>query len=105
MPAPIQSATLSIALGTMSARVSVAARQRVPVGNEVETIELGLQPHPVLQRADEMSEMEFSGRAHARHHAFGHVDYNNTFRMNLCNGRVTALRTPLNRSTYRSTKP
>jgi hypothetical protein len=53
-------------------RVGVLARQRVPVGDEVETIVLNLEADPVAQRAGQMSEMELSGRAHARHHAWFH---------------------------------
>jgi hypothetical protein len=37
----------------------------MPIGDEIETVVLVLQRRPVIQRADEMTEMKFSGRAHA----------------------------------------
>ena len=50
-------------------RVGVVAGQRVPVGHEVEAIVLRLEGCPVVERADEVSEMELAGRAHARNDA------------------------------------
>ena len=55
------------------AGIRIVRRQRVPVDDAVERIVLGLQLDPVLERANEMAEMKFSGRAHPRQHAlFGH---------------------------------
>ena len=51
------------------AALFVVRRQRVPVGDEVEALELGLQAHPVLQRAVVVAEMQRAGRAHAREDA------------------------------------
>ena len=47
----------------------VIARQRVPVGDEIEAVVLLLQRDPVAQRADEMAEMQPPGRPHARNDA------------------------------------
>ena len=52
--------------------VGVVARQRVPVGDEVEAVVAVLQRSPVVQRADEMTEVQFSRRAHARDDARFH---------------------------------
>ena len=52
--------------------VGVVARERVPVGDEVEAVVLVLERRPVLQRADEMPEMELTGRAHAGDNARFH---------------------------------
>ena len=49
--------------------VGVVAGQRVPVGDEVEAVVVALQRHPVLERADQVPEVQLPGRAHARHHA------------------------------------
>ena len=65
-PAEIQSATLSIAFDGDGRRVGVIAGQRVPVGHEVEAVVLLLQRRPVLERANEVAEMELSSRPHAR---------------------------------------
>ena len=51
----------------MRAGVGVLARQRVPVGDEIEAVVLVLQRRPVLERADEVAEVELARRAHARH--------------------------------------
>ena len=51
-------------------RVRVIAGERVPVGDEVETVVLPLQLLPVLQRAHQVSQVQAARRAHARHHAF-----------------------------------
>ena len=51
------------------AALFVVRRQRVPVGDEVEALELGLQAHPVLQRAVVVAEVQRAGRAHAREDA------------------------------------
>jgi hypothetical protein len=48
-------------------RVGEVAGQRVPVGDEIETVVARLQRHPVAQRADQMSEMQSPGRPHAGH--------------------------------------
>ena len=47
------------------ARVGVVARQRVPVGDEIEAVVLLLQRHPVAERADQMAEMQAARRPHA----------------------------------------
>ena len=65
-PAAIQSAAMSYALGTISDGVGVVAGQRVPVGDEVEAVVPVLQRRPVVQRPDQVTEVELSGRAHAR---------------------------------------
>ena len=44
--------------------VGVVGGQRMPVGDEVETIVLVLERGPVLQRSHEMPEVQFAGRAH-----------------------------------------
>ncbi len=49
--------------------VLVVRRQRVPVGDEEEARVLVLQPHPVLQRAVVVAEVQRAGRAHAGKHA------------------------------------
>jgi hypothetical protein len=51
------------------AALFVVRRQRVPVGDEVEALELGLQPDPVLERAVVVAEVQRAGRAHAREDA------------------------------------
>ena len=56
-------------VGDDLAGVVVVRRQRMPVDDAVERVVLGLQRDPVLQRADEVSEVKFSGRAHSRQHA------------------------------------
>ena len=63
-PAPIQSATLSSALSTMLVGRRVVARQRVPVGDEVEAVVLALQRHPVL-RARRPDGRDAAGRSAA----------------------------------------
>ena len=68
-PAPIQSATLSKVFATISLGVGVMRGQRVPVDDAVERVVLRLQRDPVLQGADQVAEMKFSGRAHPRQHA------------------------------------
>ena len=47
--------------------VRVIARQRVPVGDEVETFVCGivLQADPVLQRAKIVADVKFAGRPHS----------------------------------------
>ena len=64
-PAAIQSATLSSAFAVSSDGVGVLAGQRVPVGDEVEAVVLLLQRDPVLQRADEVAEVQLARRPHA----------------------------------------
>ena len=56
-------------------RVGVLARQRVPVGDEVEAVVLVLQRHPVLERAHQVTEMQFARRAHARDNARFHINH------------------------------
>ena len=68
-PAPIQSATLSYAYDVSWLGVGVVARQRVPVGDEVEAVVLLLQRHPVAERADQVAEVQLAGRPHAGHDA------------------------------------
>ena len=65
-PAPIQSATFSYAYVVSWLGVGVVAGQRVPVGDEVEAVVLVLQRHPVAEGADEVAEVQPSGRPHAR---------------------------------------
>jgi phosphoribosylglycinamide formyltransferase-1 len=45
--------------------VLVVRRQRMPVGDEVEAVVVGLQADPVLQRAVVVAEMQLAGRPHA----------------------------------------
>src|SRR6266508_1472467 len=52
--------------------VREAARQRMPVGDEVEALVLALKCYPVLESADEMSDVKLSGWAHARHDSLAH---------------------------------
>ena len=47
------------------AGVGVLARQRVPVGDEVQAVVVVLQPGPLLQRPDQMAEVQLAGRTHA----------------------------------------
>ena len=51
------------------AALFVVRRERVPVGDEVEAVVVLLQPHPVLQRAVVVAEMERAGGPHAGQHA------------------------------------
>ena len=51
------------------AGVGVVARQRVPVGDEIEAVVLLLQRHPVAERADQVPQMQPSRRPHARNDA------------------------------------
>ena len=59
--------------------VGVVGGQRVPVGNEKETVVLILHTNPVLERADIVAEMELAGRAHSAQDAFlggsGHLEF------------------------------
>jgi hypothetical protein len=66
----------------------------VPVGDEVVAVVLRLEPFPVLQRPDEMAEVERPRRANARHHTlpFSHSSQPNTIR---CTGRMMAPSTPV----------
>jgi hypothetical protein len=43
----------------------VVRRERVPVGDEEQAWKFGLQPHPVLQHAVVVAQVQRSGRAHA----------------------------------------
>ena len=55
------------------ARVGVIARQRVPVGDEIEAVVLLLQLHPVAQSPDKMAQMQTARRSHSGDDAvFGH---------------------------------
>ncbi len=46
------------------AGIGVVARQRVPVGDEVEAVVLLLQLDPVLQRANQVAQVQPSGGTH-----------------------------------------
>ena len=50
----------------------VVRGQRVPVGDEVEAVVVVLQPHPVLQRAVVVAEVQRAGGAHAGEDAGSH---------------------------------
>jgi hypothetical protein len=54
------------------ARIGVLAGQRVPVRHEVEAVVLRLERHPVVQRPDEVAEVELAGRPHAGNDARFH---------------------------------
>ena len=54
-----------VRVGGQLARVREVARQRMPVGDEVEAVVLLLQRNPVAERSHEMSEMQPAGRPHA----------------------------------------
>ena len=47
------------------AGVRIVARERVPVGDEIEAVVLVLQRHPVLQRPEIIAEMQTAGWLHA----------------------------------------
>ena len=64
---PVDHHVVDIAFDDLA--VFVMRGQRVPVGDEVEAVVFGLQPHPVLQRAVVVTEVQRAGRAHARQHA------------------------------------
>jgi len=70
------------AVGHDVRRVGVLARQRVPIGHEVEAVEPILELDPVAQRADQVPEMELSRRAHPRHDTLVHHDISRTKAMN-----------------------
>ena len=53
--------------------VGVIGGERVPVGDEEKAIVLVLHAHPVVQRADEVSQMQLAGGAHTAEHAFALV--------------------------------
>ena len=76
------------------ARVGVLARQRVPVGDEVEALVLVLERHPVVQRADEVAEMQLAGRPHAGDNACFHGI--RSLIMKRVGGMMKALATPVN---------
>ena len=52
-------------------RLLVVRRERMPVGDEEIARILALQPHPVLERAVIVAEVQTARRAHSRHHPFG----------------------------------
>ena len=59
------------------ARVGEVARQRVPVGDEIEAVELVLQRHPLAEGADQVADMEAARGPHAGYHALscGHESH------------------------------
>ena len=60
---------------------------------------------PVLQRADEMPEVQLAGRAHARHHAFAGQSQQPTQDEALHRAGMIAASTPVSISTYSSMNP
>src|SRR6516162_6169580 len=50
-------------------RVGVIGGQRVPIGDEEETVITILQADPIAQRADVVAEVQFSGGSHAAQNA------------------------------------
>ena len=67
-PAPSQSAAISIVfVGDLA--LGRVGGQRVPVGHEVEAVEVVLEPHPVVQGAEIVAEVQPAGRPHPRQHA------------------------------------
>src|SRR5439155_18407836 len=52
-----------------SARIGEVARQRVPIGDEIKAVVLLLHRDPVVQGANEVSDMQAARRPHARHDA------------------------------------
>jgi hypothetical protein len=63
---PVHHHVVDIALDV--GMVLVVRGHRMPVGHEKEAVELGLQAHPVLQRAMVVAQMQRAGGAHARQH-------------------------------------
>ena len=64
---PVQSDFQRILFHSRS--VGIIRRKRVPVGDFKETLILILHAHPVVEGADVIAKMQFSGRAHAAEHA------------------------------------
>ena len=83
-----------VGVGDERRGVRVLARQRVPVGDEVEAVVLLLERHPVAERADEMAEMELAGRPHTRNDARAHGS--RILIMKLVGGEMIALAAPVN---------
>src|SRR5947209_8017931 len=52
--------------------VLVVRRERVPVGDEVETLVLGLEAQEVVERAEEVPQMQHTARLHSAQDTFGH---------------------------------
>src|SRR5438093_10344919 len=52
--------------------VLVVRRERVPVGDEVETLVLGLEAQEVVERAEEVPQMQHPARLHSAQDTFGH---------------------------------
>ncbi len=75
------------------AGVGVVRRQGMPVDDAVEAVELGLKVDPVLKSADQMTQMQLAGRAHARHHALS--CQRSHLRMAICTGLVIQARMPV----------
>src|ERR671912_1632167 len=88
------------------ARIRIVRRQRVPIDDTMERIVLGLQLDPVLERAHEMTEMQLSGRAHARQHAlFGHGNPRRSRAINAAIGQTKLPSTPVSIKAYKRMKP
>src|SRR2546426_6977101 len=52
--------------------VLVVRRERVPVGDEVEALVLGLEAQEVVERAKEVSQVQHAARLHSAQDTFGH---------------------------------
>ena len=85
-------------VGGNAGRVRVVAGQRVPVGDEIETVVLLLQRDPVLERADQVSEVQLAGRAHAADTTRGLVmmSEKHTRAGTVPGGKMIIVRTPVN---------
>jgi hypothetical protein len=75
-------------------RIRVVARQRVPVGDEVKTLVRVLQRRPVVERTDQMAEMQFPRGTHPRDDARLHGS--RTSSRNRAGGTMSVLSMPLN---------
>src|SRR5262249_855302 len=91
-------------------RVGVVARQRMPVGDEVEAVVLVLHRHPVAEGAHQVTEVQAAGRPHAgddtRFPAGGrfHCDGSRE-RMNRNGGMTIASKPPVRINTYSRMNP
>src|SRR6059036_831944 len=67
--------------------VLVVRRERVPVGDEVEALVLGLEAQEVVERAKEVSQVQHAARLHSAQDTFGHGDRKST-RLNSSHRRL-----------------
>src|SRR4029079_7508299 len=71
------------------ARARVIGGERMPVGDEEQARILGLQPHPVLEHAVVVPEVQASRRRHAVYNArFVHASYLPTTVRSTCSMRI-----------------